>query len=206
MNLITGTLEGRDSEFLLVRDDGSEYSLKRFNSNSVSGDQRISKPIDWHSLIADVNPNRKLLFKARISYLSENAFEEGTDPITGEPTEYLVENYFDFIDYFEVEMETRIEPNRIYEMDMIAQTLEDLGVYFVEPEELSEDLTDVSGSLNCDMDDYAGPIFNIQIHSQCQTAFLYDCFGYYDAAQVACQLYYDWDDGSGNLPDCPYCD
>lgn len=62
-----------------------------------------------------------------------------------------------------------------------------------------------SGSGPCDMADYNGPIFNTQIDAQCRTAFLYDCQGMYSERDVACDLYYSYDDGSPDFPDCPYC-
>ncbi|MBI1184825.1 hypothetical protein GC194_11160 [bacterium] len=61
------------------------------------------------------------------------------------------------------------------------------------------------GGANCDMSNYKGPEFNVQIDSQCKTAYLYDCAGETDHRDVACRLYYEWDDGSGSFPKCPYC-
>lgn len=64
------------------------------------------------------------------------------------------------------------------------------------------------GSASCDMSNYNGPEFNIQVDSQCKTAYLYDCQGMYSERDVACDLYYQWESswqGSGSFPKCPYC-
>lgn len=62
-----------------------------------------------------------------------------------------------------------------------------------------------SNGAGCDLANYEGPEFNIQVDAQCKTAFLYDCAGNKEGVATACALYKEWDDGSGNFPDCPYC-
>lgn len=65
------------------------------------------------------------------------------------------------------------------------------------------------GSVNCDLANYDGPEFDIQVDSQCKTAYLYDCAGDITARNAACDLYYEYGNdvwtGSGSLPKCPYC-
>ena len=66
-----------------------------------------------------------------------------------------------------------------------------------------------SGGAACDLENYNGPEFNIQVDSQCKTAYAYECAGLTEARDVACQTYYDYGNsvwtGSGSLPTCPYC-
>lgn len=65
------------------------------------------------------------------------------------------------------------------------------------------------GSVNCNIADYDGPEFDIQVDAQCKAAYLYDCGGDIKARNAACKLYYDYGNevwtGSGSLPKCPYC-
>lgn len=63
-------------------------------------------------------------------------------------------------------------------------------------------------SAACDLANYNGPEFNIQVDSQCKTAYIYDCQQLYQERDVACDLYYSWESswtGSGSFPSCPYC-
>lgn len=66
-----------------------------------------------------------------------------------------------------------------------------------------------SSGASCGLEDYDGPEFNIQVDSQCKTAFVYDCSGNTVGRDAACQTYYDYGNsvwtGSGPLPTCPYC-
>lgn len=64
---------------------------------------------------------------------------------------------------------------------------------------------DVGGGLNCE-GGYDGPQFDIQIDSQCQTAFVYRCSGAEDAADAACSVYKAWQKDNPSIPNCPYCD
>lgn len=64
-------------------------------------------------------------------------------------------------------------------------------------------------SIDCDIEDYDGPEFDIQVDSQCKMAYMYDCVGDIEARDATCKLYYEYGNsvwtGSGSLPDCPYC-
>lgn len=71
--------------------------------------------------------------------------------------------------------------------------------------DLNEDEGPTGGSSPCDLVNYNGPEFNTQIDAQCKTAYLYDCVGNEAGRAAACELYYSWDDGSPDFPDCPYC-
>lgn len=70
---------------------------------------------------------------------------------------------------------------------------------------LDEEDDSGGGDTPCDLAYYKGPEFNTQIDAQCKTAFLYDCVGNADGVAAACALYYQYDDGSPDFPDCPYC-
>jgi hypothetical protein len=64
------------------------------------------------------------------------------------------------------------------------------------------------GGGGCDLADYNGPEFDIQLDSQCKTAFLYDCAGEVQGVVTACALYESYRSlwqGPGSFPDCPYC-
>lgn len=52
---------------------------------------------------------------------------------------------------------------------------------------------------------YNGPEFDIQIDSQCQTAFAYACAGAQDGVDAACAIYKAWQKENSSIPDCPYC-
>jgi hypothetical protein len=66
-----------------------------------------------------------------------------------------------------------------------------------------------SSGASCDLANYVGPEFNIQVDSQCKAAYAYDCAGMIDARDVACNQYYEYGNnvwtGPGALPTCPYC-
>lgn len=47
--------------------------------------------------------------------------------------------------------------------------------------------------------------FNIQIHAQCKTAYLYYCVGNEVGRAAAWELCYSWDYGSPDFSDCSYC-
>ena len=68
---------------------------------------------------------------------------------------------------------------------------------------------DGGSSVDCDIANYDGPEFDIQVDSQCKAAYLYDCVGDTAARDAACHLYYEYGNavwtGSGSLPDCRYC-
>lgn len=64
-----------------------------------------------------------------------------------------------------------------------------------------DDLTTV---VNCT--GYDGPSFDIQIDSQCQTAYAYACSGYQPGVDAACAIYEAWQKDNPSIPDCPYCD
>ncbi len=65
------------------------------------------------------------------------------------------------------------------------------------------------GSGNCDLENYNGPEFDIQVDAQCKAAYMYDCIGDYTARDASCDLYYQYGNdvwiGPGSLPECPYC-
>lgn len=70
-----------------------------------------------------------------------------------------------------------------------------------------EDMEDeTSDNQYCDLVDYEGPIFNTQIDSQCQLAYVYDCEGNQEGVEAACDVYRFWQEQDSSIPDCPYCD
>lgn len=62
-----------------------------------------------------------------------------------------------------------------------------------------------SGGGSCDASGYNGPEFDIQVDSQCKTAYYYDCIGNQQGVNAACAVYKQWQDDDSSIPDCPYC-
>ncbi|HRX00578.1 MAG TPA: hypothetical protein P5280_13880 [Cyclobacteriaceae bacterium] len=52
---------------------------------------------------------------------------------------------------------------------------------------------------------YNGPTFDIQIDSQCQTAYAYSCSGFQKGVDAACAIYKTYQKDNPKIPDCPYC-
>ncbi|MCB0489207.1 MAG: hypothetical protein R2820_11630 [Cyclobacteriaceae bacterium] len=52
---------------------------------------------------------------------------------------------------------------------------------------------------------YDGPTFDIQIDSQCQTAYAYSCSGVQQGVDAACAIYKAYQKDNPKIPDCPYC-
>ncbi|UXP32922.1 hypothetical protein N6H18_03000 [Reichenbachiella agarivorans] len=52
---------------------------------------------------------------------------------------------------------------------------------------------------------YNGPEFDIQIDSQCQTAYIYTCSGAQEGVDAACAIYKAWQKENSSIPNCPYC-
>ena len=52
---------------------------------------------------------------------------------------------------------------------------------------------------------YNGPTFDIQIDSQCQTAYAYTCAGSTEGVKAACAIYKGYQQSNPSIPNCPYC-
>lgn len=52
---------------------------------------------------------------------------------------------------------------------------------------------------------YNGPTFDIQIDSQCQTAYAYTCSGSTAGVKAACAIYKTYQQNDPSIPNCPYC-
>lgn len=52
---------------------------------------------------------------------------------------------------------------------------------------------------------YDGPTFDIQIDSQCQTAYAYSCSNFQKGVDAACAIYKAYQKDNPKIPDCPYC-
>lgn len=63
---------------------------------------------------------------------------------------------------------------------------------------------DTSGLAGC-TGNYEGPTFDIQIDSQCQTAYAYTCSGSAAGVKAACAIYKTYQKDNPKIPDCPYC-
>ncbi len=61
------------------------------------------------------------------------------------------------------------------------------------------------GSAGAGCGSYNGPTFDIQIDSQCQTAYAYTCSGSQQGVDAACSIYKTYQQSNPNIPDCPYC-
>ncbi len=59
------------------------------------------------------------------------------------------------------------------------------------------------GSL-CD-NEYDGPLFDTQIDSQCQAAYIYTCEDFQQGIDASCDIYRSFQANDPNIPDCPYC-
>ncbi len=72
--------------------------------------------------------------------------------------------------------------------------------------EKNEENENDSNNQSCDIANYEGPIFNTQIDSQCQLAYVYNCEGNQEGVDAACEVYRFWQEQDSSIPDCPYCD
>ena len=52
---------------------------------------------------------------------------------------------------------------------------------------------------------YGGPLFDTQIDSQCQVAFVYYCDGVQEGIDATCAIYRSYQENDPSIPDCPYC-
>lgn len=66
------------------------------------------------------------------------------------------------------------------------------------------DLNSGGGVANCS-GGYNGPTFDIQIDSQCQTAYAYACSGSEAGVKAACSIYKTYQKNDPSIPNCPYC-
>jgi hypothetical protein len=58
---------------------------------------------------------------------------------------------------------------------------------------------------SCDASGYKGPNFDIQVDSQCKTAYFYKCQGNTQGQNAACAVYKQWQQDDPSIPNCPYC-
>lgn len=61
------------------------------------------------------------------------------------------------------------------------------------------------GSAGLCTDEYEGPEFDIQIDSQCKTAYAYACSGAQQGVDAACAIYKAYQKDNPSIPNCPYC-
>lgn len=84
------------------------------------------------------------------------------------------------------------------------------GGFYSEPNDNSQpgdggSFSGSSGSAGAGCDGYDGPTFDIQIDSQCQTAYAYSCSGVQQGVDAACAIYKTYQRNDPSIPDCPYC-
>lgn len=86
------------------------------------------------------------------------------------------------------------------------------GRYTVEANDLSKpgangafkDDTSNNQGGNCS-EEYEGPLFDTQIDSQCQLAYIYACENFQQGVDAACDIYRTFQANDPSIPDCPYC-
>lgn len=65
--------------------------------------------------------------------------------------------------------------------------------------------TNESAGGGCAGGSYEGPLFDIQIDSQCQNAYAARCAGQDAVADASCSIYKSYQSNDSSIPDCPYC-
>jgi hypothetical protein len=104
------------------------------------------------------------------------------------------------------EVTEKLTPKVVYDWDAFSDELVDSGERTEKIDRsVSKTNNSGTGAVNCDLNNYDGPNFNIQIDSQCKTAYAYDCAGNADGVTLACALYKQYQDEDPSIPDCPYC-
>lgn len=104
------------------------------------------------------------------------------------------------------EVTAKLDPKVIYDWDPSTSNLIDSGER-TEKIDRSESSSSSNNSQagNCDLNNYSGPNFDIQIDSQCKTAYAYDCSGNQDGVAAACAIYNQYREQDPTIPVCPYC-
>jgi hypothetical protein len=197
------------SSFKIKMESADGKHSEELSGNYFSNDLKGRADVRW-SQKTEFKPHKGIKMIAAITYYNEKSYTLWYNSNTKSYEKIFKSDANNHIDEKQYSIDIKTIPDEIYEWDPISDKIKSIG-------NLNDSKKNSTGGgtkggttgANCDMSNYNGPEFDIQIDSQCKTAYAYQCAGNEDGRKTACALYNNYKSqwkGSGSFPKCPYCD